>query len=292
MVRSMTGFGSSEHQGSNFRTKVEIKSLNGKFLEFNMRSPKLLSNKELELRKLFSSRLKRGSVQFYIYIEQNPENVQPQRMNGALAAKYYAEIAQFADSVQAPQQDILRTVLLMPEVFKMDEAELSDEDWKEIAQTAETAYLSFDQFRLKEGAEIGEHLNQHVHRIGKILLPEAIQIDEVRIEKQKDRLRTKFKEWGQELNMDENRFEQEVLYYTEKIDISEEKNRLSAHLEHFVSEMGKSEVSGKKLGFICQEIGREINTMGSKANDAELQKVVIQMKDELEKMKEQILNVL
>ena len=252
----------------------------------------MLSNKELELRKRFSSRLKRGSVQFSIYIEQNPENVQPQRMNEALASKYYREIAQFADKAEANKKDILRTVLMMPEVFKMDETELSEQDWKEIIQTAESAFETFDQFRHKEGNEIGEHLIQHVDQIGKTLLPKAIEIDEARIGKQKERMRAKFSDWGQELNMDENRFEQEVLYYTEKIDISEEKNRLSAHLEHFTSEMSKSEVSGKKLGFICQEIGREINTMGSKANDADLQKIVIQMKDELEKMKEQILNVL
>lgn len=289
-MRSMTGYGSAEIQTPNFHIKVEIKSLNGKFLEVNLRSPKMLGEKEIELRRHLSNVLDRGSVLCTISLDRPQDAEFEVSLNGKLAAAYYREMKSLADELGAPDQDIFRTVMTMPEILKTEETGVSPDDWKQILSCCNTALGQLDEYRKQEGRELSQLLKSHNDEILR-LLPLIDPLEAVRKQGLKDKLRSGLDDLNKEVGVEENRLEQEMIYYLEKLDISEEKNRLLAHCQMFDKELLQGG-NGKKLGFISQEMGREINTLGSKANHAAIQEIVIGMKEELEKIKEQTLNVL
>ncbi len=291
MIRSMTGYGSAEKITKKYQIKIEIKSLNGKFLELNLRTPKALAEKEPLLRKYLSKLLIRGSVLCTLTIDPVGEAAEGSTINTALAKHYFEQIKSLSDELGTNDKDILRSILMLPDVMTVEEGNIEESDWKEILKTVDDAYEKFDTFRQNEGSELMAMLLEHNTTI-KNQIP-AIETFEVeRKQLVKDRLLSGLDEYAREKgNVDMNRFEQELIFYLEKLDIAEEKNRLRTHCELFEKELNKGS-NGKKLGFISQEMGREINTLGSKANYAPIQELVIVMKEELEKIKEQTLNVL
>ena len=290
MIRSMTGYGNAEKLSARYHIKVELKSLNGKFLELNLRSPKTLGDKEALLRKHLSKKLIRGSVLCVLTMDRIDDTGEGIQLNNALARYYFGQMKALADELQTNDDDILRTVLNMPDVLKADEAGIDDADWQDVLETVEEAFTKFEQFRRTEGKELGQMLKAH----NEAILTQIPKIEALEVERKslvKERLLNSLEELNKDSKADPNRFEQEMIYYLEKMDIAEEKNRLIAHCQLFAKELEK-ESNGKKLGFIGQEMGREINTLGSKAGFAPMQELVIIMKEELEKIKEQALNVL
>jgi uncharacterized protein (TIGR00255 family) len=287
----MTGFGQAESIGAHYKIRVELKSLNGKFLELNLRTPKIMNEKDVFLRNHFGKKLIRGTIVFNVQLEPKGEGEEGMRLNKALATNYYKQIAALATSLGADHTSILNTVISLPEVLRVEEGQLENDDWIPILDCCEKAFLQMDNYRKEEGNELKGILAEHGRLIGRELLPQIEEFDAIRKEQVKERLMAATKELAGDISFDNNRFEQELIYYLEKLDISEEKNRLAAHCLMFEEEL-MGEASGKKLGFISQEMGREINTMGSKAYHAPMQKIVIQMKEELEKIKEQVLNVI
>ena len=296
MIYSMTGFGRTEKNIGNKQVIVELKSLNGKQFDLNARFPSLLNPFEMLIRKRLQEMLKRGSVQLNISVMQNGM-AKPVAINQEVVKIYYSSIQQITKDLsldwEKEQQNILSTILQMPEVVSPENESLSDEEWKEIDLLIQEAADLLIQFREKEGAAIEQDLLSRVGQI-RALLNEVGQYEQERIQRIKNRIEDNLETIIGKDKWDANRLEQELIYYIEKIDISEEKQRLAAHCKYFKELTSEADVEGvgKKLGFVLQEIGREINTLGSKANDVDLQKIVIQMKDELEKAKEQVLNIL
>lgn len=290
MLQSMTGFGKATGQFKFKKINVEIKSLNSKGCDLFLRIPTLYKSKELETRKRISEVLQRGKIDCSIVIETSGENNQ-NNINSELVATYYAELKSLSEKLQIPLNDPFSVLLRMPEVFTTQQDELDEEEWKVVEQLIEDALKNHLDFRNNEGSILSQELNARINSIKKLL--EAVpQYEKVRIEFLKSRIESNLEEFLGGTQIDKNRFEQELIYYIEKIDISEEKLRLSQHLDYFIETMNHKESQGRKLGFITQEIGREINTLGSKSYHAEMQKLVVNMKDELEKIKEQILNTL
>ncbi len=290
MIRSMTGYGSAEKLTGKYHIKIEVKSLNGKFLELNLRCPKLLGEKEPLLRKYLTKKLIRGSVLCILTIDRVDNVGEGIQINTPLAKHYFNQIKALADELGTHDKDILRTIMTMPDVMKSEDGSLDDSDWKDVLSVVDEAFAKFDEFRKSEGSELGKLLGGHNEIIiSQIPLIEALE--DTRRTLVKEKLLSGLQEFLKDNNADANRFEQEVIFYLEKLDIAEEKNRLKAHCQMFAKEIGK-EANGKKLGFISQEMGREINTLGSKAGYAPIQELVIVMKEELEKIKEQALNVL
>ncbi|MFT5725296.1 MAG: hypothetical protein ACI9JN_002420 [Bacteroidia bacterium] len=291
MIRSMTGYGNAEKITKRYHIKVEIKSLNGKFLELNLRTPKLLGEKEPVLRKFLSTKLIRGSVLCILSMDREDDVVAGSKLNTALAKHYHQQIKSLSDELGTDDKDILRSILMMPEVMTSEDGSLEDSDWDDILEAVNEAYDKFDSFRLNEGSELRSMLLDH-NTVISAQIPLIEQFEETRKQQVKDRLAFGLEEYtNKDKTVDLNRFEQELIYYLEKLDIAEEKNRLKTHCELFDKEINKGS-NGKKLGFISQEMGREINTLGSKAGFAPIQELVIVMKEELEKIKEQTLNVL
>lgn len=287
----MTGYGSAETTTEKYLCKVEIKSLNGKFLELNLRLPKIFNDKEIHLRNYLGTKLNRGSVGVYINFErQKTDDADAVQINSKLAEAYYKSFKQLASQLGADDKDIFSTVIQIPELLKLDESGYEDSDWDQLNQTLEMALSNFDSFRIEEGQSLMNILTKHCHNI-EILLEEIQAFESERQENTRLRLEKNQIELANKEGYDQNRFEQELLFYFEKMDISEEKNRLKLHCKYFLETLNTSE-NGRKLNFIAQEIGREINTLGAKANHAGMQKVVVNMKEELEKIKEQVLNVL
>jgi len=287
----MTGFGLSESQNKNYSVRVEIKSLNGKFLDLNVRLPRILNEREHLIRNEFGKQIIRGSVSLNIHLEKREDQVDPLRLNRDLAQKYYDELSSLATELNAETRGLFTSITSLPDVLRTEESPLNDDDWEMVLQTCKEAFEQLDAYRKSEGNELKELLAEHNKKIFQDLLPQVGPYEEHRREEMRKRLLQSLKESASNVNHDKNRFEQELIFYLEKYDISEEKNRLSTHCQLFNEELEKGS-GGKKLGFIAQEIGREINTMGAKAYHAPLQKVVIEMKEELEKIKEQVLNVL
>lgn len=287
----MTGFGKAVSEIPGKKVTVEIRSLNSKQLDLNVRMPYFYKEKELELRTEMGKQLERGKVDISIYTESTQEAL-PVALNKALAKTYYNELKALAAELNDTNEDLLSIALKMPDVLKAERevVELDEAEWKQVKQTIDKAVEAFQKFRDDEGSTL---LNEFNNRIGILnkLLTEVVSLDAARVENIKKRIKTNLEEVIDASKIDQNRFEQEMIYYIEKLDITEEKLRLKTHLDYFVATM-KEPGAGRKLGFISQEIGREINTIGSKANDAAVQKLVVQMKDELEKIKEQMLNVL
>lgn len=288
----MTGFGIATTETGKAKITVEIKSLNSKFLELTLKLPKAHSDKELLIRNECNRLIERGKVNLSIAIEYNAgAERKPVTINQTLLKAYYEQLLQGATDLKANTSDLFALAVQMPEVIKQDEQEVDEEEWKAVYSTFESAVNAFTDFRVTEGAELEKDLVKRVatimDRLADVELAEPGRMPIVR-----ERINKYLEDAVGTENIDQNRLEQELVYYIEKFDITEEKVRLRSHCDYFLVTLNNKDAGGKKLGFISQEIGREINTMGSKANDAGIQKLVVEMKDELEKIKEQLLNVL
>jgi len=279
----MTGYGKAIIQLDTKKISLEIKSLNSKNLDINTRFPGVYKEKEIEVRKLIASNLNRGKVDMSFYIESTAVETST-KINKEVVANYISQL----ESIHK-ESDILSIAMRLPDVLKTEREEFDVEEWGIIQKGIQEAIDNLQEYRLSEGKELRIDFEHRIAVLQK-KLEEVISLDADRIDQVRERLKKAIKDLEQ--TVDENRFEQELIYYLEKLDITEEKVRLTNHLNYFVQELDVNVSNGKKLGFISQEIGREINTIGSKANFAPMQKVVVEMKDELEKIKEQLLNVL
>jgi uncharacterized protein (TIGR00255 family) len=290
MIKSMTGFGKAIGEWGNKKITIEIRSLNSKQMDLNVKLPTLYRSKELELRSFISKHTERGRVDVSIYVENGiEENVAI--INTSLVESYIEQLKEIANKTNTQTDNLLAIAMRMPDVYKQEREELNEEEWQYVMNRVEEAIAAFNQYRTDEGKIL---LNDFTERINNIvsLLKEIEELEQLRIEQIRNRIKKNLYEFIPEEAIDKNRFEQELIYYIEKLDITEEKVRLRAHCDYFLEALKSPQAEGRKLGFIAQEIGREINTIGSKANDANIQKFVVQMKDELEKIKEQSLNVL
>lgn len=286
MIHSMTGFGKASLQLPTKKITVEIKSLNSKGLDLNTRMPSVFREMELGLRNQISQRLERGKVDFSLYVEVTGEET-TSKINVPIVKGYINQMK--AVIPNADETELMKMAVRMPDALKTERDEIDENEWKQIQTVIDEALENIANFRKDEGASLEKEFQLRIANIEK-LMNEAVSYDAERIETVKTRLRTALDEL--KVNVDENRFEQELIFYLEKYDITEEKVRLGNHLNYFLETLNGKEANGRKLGFITQEMGREINTMGSKSNHTEMQKLVVMMKDELEKIKEQVLNVL
>ena len=291
MIQSMTGYGKAVVAYKEKKINVEIKSLNSKALDLSTRIAPLYREKEMEIRQKVAKALERGKVDFSIWIEKDTV-VDATPINGALVENYYRQIKDIAAKTGIPEPtDWFATLLRLPDVTaKIDVEQLSDEEWKAASEAIDTALQHLVDFRKQEGAALQKKFTEKIDNIGH-LLASIEPYEKSRVEK----IRAKIVDGLNnipEVEYDKNRLEQELIYYIEKLDISEEKQRLANHLKYFRETMEEGHAQGKKLGFIAQEMGREINTTGSKSNQAEMQNIVVKMKDELEQIKEQVLNAL
>ena len=291
MLQSMTGYGKSETVFASKKIIAEVKSLNGKQADISTRLASQYKEKDLELRTLVAQKLARGKADLSVSIENRPEEGAAV-INTSLFAAYKRQITEIAEATGTElPQDMFATILRMPDVMKTEQNGLSEDEWTAVKACVEDALDKLVEFRMHEGSGLEKFFTERLDIIENLLHDEVPKYEKSRIDKIKARMRENLAEI-QSKAYDENRFEQELIYYIEKLDISEEKQRLQKHLDYFRSAMKENESQGKKLGFVAQEMGREINTLGSKANHAELQIVVVKMKDELEQIKEQVLNVL
>lgn len=293
MIKSMTGFGNAGFEDERMVIQVEVRTLNSKFLDLSIRSPRQFNDKELEIRNMVQSILDRGKVSISIDFQSKGSIEMPVSINKDLFHLFYQKYKELADAVQDNSRDIFKLALQSPSVITQVVGEQRDDqaDWEEIKKVLTLALNKCDSFRQDEGNSLEEKLQWNIKTIASGLV--KIREEEGnRKNRIKQKIRNHFSEWLDENSFDANRFEQELIYYFEKLDITEEIVRLDTHLKYFEKCLNEETNQGKKLGFISQEIGREINTIGSKANDAGMQKHVILMKDELEKVKEQSLNVL
>lgn len=286
MIHSMTGFGKASLQLPTKKITVEIKSLNSKGLDLNTRMPSVFREMELGLRNQISQRLERGKVDFSLYVEVTGEET-TSKINVPIVKGYINQMK--AVIPNADETELMKMAVRMPDALKTERDEIDENEWKQIQTVIDEALENIANFRKDEGASLEKEFQLRIANINN-LMNEAVSYDAERIETVKTRLRTALDEL--KVNVDENRFEQELIFYLEKYDITEEKVRLGNHLNYFLETLNGTEANGRKLGFITQEMGREINTMGSKSNHTEMQKLVVMMKDELEKIKEQVLNVL
>lgn len=286
MIQSMTGFGKASLQLPTKKITVEIKSLNSKGLDLNTRMPSVFREMELGLRNQISQRLERGKVDFSLYVEVTGEET-TSKINVPIVNGYINQMKAVIPTADATE--LLKMAVRMPDALKTERDEIDATEWKQIQTVIDEAMENIANFRKDEGASLEKEFQLRISNINN-LMTEAVSYDAERVETVKTRLRTALDEL--KVNVDENRFEQELIFYLEKYDITEEKVRLGNHLNYFIETLNGTEANGRKLGFITQEMGREINTMGSKSNHTEMQKLVVMMKDELEKIKEQVLNVL
>ena len=272
------------------KVTVEMRSLNSKFLEMNLKTPAMFRDHETALRMELSKSVERGKLDIAISVESN-EVVRRSTINKEVFKAYYNELAELSSEFSINESSLLDTILKLPQVLNADKTEATDDQWKELHHLVSQATIKFNEFRSEEGKVMESDLADRLKSILKYL-DEIVPFEKERIENIRLRLGKSMAELRETTNVDQNRFEQELIFYIEKLDINEEKIRLRAHCNYFVEVMKSNESNGKKLGFIAQEIGREINTLGSKANDANIQRRVVEMKDELERLKEQLANVL
>lgn len=287
----MTGYGKATAVFENKKINVEIKSLNSKALDLSTRIAPLYREKEIEIRSMIAAALERGKVDFCLWVEKEA-GTDATPINGSMLNNYYQQIRQISETYQIPlPDDWFATLLRMPDVMsKVDIEELSDAEWLIVRQTISEAIQKLVDFRKQEGAALEKKFTEKIENIA-ALLKSIEPYEKSRTERIRQRLIDGLQAIP-EVEYDHNRLEQEMIYYIEKLDINEEKQRLSNHLKYFMDTMAQGHGQGKKLGFIAQEMGREINTTGSKSNNAEMQNIVVKMKDELEQIKEQVLNVL
>ena len=286
----MTGYGKAEGVVESKKISVEVRSLNGKFLDCSLRVPGLYRQKEMLVRSKAAKEVVRGKVDISISYE-SLEGEQNFFINTELLKNYYQGLSEVSEELNISEENVLGTLMKMPEVMRSEKQKLSEGEWRGIEKLIDEALVSFNSFRLAEGDVLKKEVEGRVNEIASLLV-QVEPFETERIETIKTRIKKNIDEIVSKDGFDQNRFEQELIFYMERYDITEEKVRLKAHCEHFIKTMNDEEAQGKKLGFISQEIGREINTLGSKANHAEMQKIVVQMKDELEKIKEQALNIL
>lgn len=286
MIQSMTGFGKATLQLPTKKITVEVKSLNSKVLDLSVRMPSVYREMELGLRNEISLALERGKIDFSIYIESTAEQTST-KVNVPIVKAYIAQLREVYGD--ADETELMKMAVRMPDTMKIEREEIDENNWLEIQKVIKEAISNILNFRQAEGLSLDKEFQLRIGNI-RSYMNDALALDPERVQAIKDRLQTAISEL--KVNVDENRFEQELIYYLEKLDITEEKVRLTNHLDYFLETIKGTEANGRKLGFITQEMGREINTMGSKSNHAQMQKLVVMMKDELEKIKEQVLNVL
>lgn len=288
----MTGYGKAVAELPHKKINVEIKSLNSKALDLSSRIAQPYREREIEMRTELAKNLERGKVEFNLWVEKTDGTEIATTINRDLMASYHHQLQEVVQTLGIPApDDWLQTLLRMPDVMtKAEVVEVSDEEWAAIAQATAQATADLVAFRKQEGAALEQKLRQNIARIEQ-LLRDVEPYEKERVEKVRERI-TEALEKTLQVSYDPNRLEQELIFYIEKLDVNEEKQRLTNHLTYFISTLEGGEGQGKKLGFIAQEMGREINTLGSKSNHAEMQKIVVQMKDELEQIKEQVLNIL
>tara|TARA_B100000902_G_scaffold227302_1_gene215831 strand:+ start:764 stop:1633 length:870 start_codon:yes stop_codon:yes gene_type:complete len=289
MIQSMTGYGKAELNLPNTNFIIELRSLNSKQIDTNIKIPSVYRDKEIVLRKRLSEKLQRGKIELSIWREESEFNVK-YTLNTELIKQYFSQIEQITNELAINAKEIMPGLLKMPEVLVKGEEKTDDNEWDEIAKGVDVAISNILQFRMHEGKTLEKDIAKRINTLSDLLV-ELAPFVKNRIVKVKKSLKEKLAEIDTN-NIDENRLEQELIYYLEKQDITEEQVRLESHLNYFIETMQSNSPNGKKLGFIGQEIGREINTIGSKSSDSEMQKIVVQMKDELEKIKEQLLNIL
>lgn len=287
----MTGYGVGVQENAKVKYTVEIKSLNSKFLELGIRLPKVVSDKELTLRGECSKLIERGKVNVLISSEYTDQTAKASSINAELLKKYYNQLKSIATEVGDDSSALFSLALNMPEVISTNDDEVDEEEGKVLMDAFYAAIDKFNTFRADEGKILKGDLEKRVHLILAYLAEvEALEGD--RIPLIRERLNQYMEDAVGKENIDKNRFEQEIVFYIDKLDITEEKVRLKSHCNYFINALNSADSNGKKLGFISQEMGREINTLGSKANNADIQQIVVRMKEELEKIKEQLLNVL
>lgn len=293
MLHSMTGFGSATLENTKISVTVEIKSLNSKFFDIYCRIPKGYSEREVEIRNILTQELERGKVEFMMTITPKDESAASTAVNRALVKAYFKDLKATALELgfEPSPTELLRMATMMPNAFNTDGLSEADaqEEWNLIKGAVTLAISKCKEFRLQEGKNTEAKFREYIESIASLLGQVEEQAPK-RIPMVRERIEKAVSEWIQNESFDQNRFEQELIYFVEKFDISEEKVRLKNHLEYFVKEL-KTASNGKRLNFIAQEIGREVNTIGSKANDSIIQRLVVQMKDELEKIKEQTMNI-
>ncbi|MCB9426579.1 MAG: YicC family protein [Flavobacteriales bacterium] len=285
MIQSMTGFGKATKQLPSKKITVEIRSLNSKGLDLSVRMPGVYKEMELGLRKELGEQLKRGKIEMSLFVESTSEEGTA-KINKGVVAMYMQQLRDLSDGADI---DFLNMAVKMPDAFKTEREELNEQEWEQIYVVIEEAIQNIINFRTDEGVSLENEFSLRIENI-RLLMNQAIALAPERIALVKEKLKSAIDDL--KVTIDENRFEQELIYYLEKLDVTEEHVRLNNHLNYFLETIAGNDDNGRKLGFISQEIGREINTLGSKSNHAEMQKLVVQMKDELEKIKEQVLNVL
>lgn len=291
MIRSMTGFGKTEFEVGNKKITLEIKSLNSKQLDINTRIPSMYREKDIEIRRLISEMLTRGKVDFALYLD-NLGTESTSRINSSIIKDYYKQLTDVHEELGLEINiSIMNSIMRLPETVKMVYDELDETEWLEVRANLVKTLDELNRFRDQEGLALKSDIENNIQNILD-LLGQVEPHETQRMENVKTKIMDSLNEMQLNGNVDKNRFEQELIYYMEKLDINEEKVRLTNHCSYFTETMAEVEPSGRKLGFIAQEIGREINTLGSKANESNLQRIVVQMKDNLEKVKEQVLNVL
>ena len=286
-IQSMTGFGKAVSQLPGKKITIEVKSLNSKQLDMNLRMPQLFREKESQIREVVARNCSRGKVDFNLYCEITGPEMAP-KVNTALVSEYIRQLKGLMDDNDV-EGDVLAAVMRLPDVTIAAEDEVDDAEWQEISGVIREALGRLTEFRRSEGAQLRQDLEQRLSIIEEKMAA-IVPLEQERTKRVKERIQRSLEELREKI--DENRFEQELIYYLEKLDVTEEKVRLKSHIDYFRQLLEDGGQAGKKLGFIAQEMGREINTLGSKANYAEIQKIVVEMKDELEKIKEQVLNIL
>lgn len=289
-MQSMTGYGKSVCELPSKTVAIEIKTLNSKQLDIFTRIPTIYKEKELEIRNTLSRYLIRGKAELSITYENN-DTASTAKINLPLVKEYYDQLKSLVLELDDEKEQLLQTVMRFPDTLKVEKEELDEDEWKQIAVKIEEALRAIKEFRNQEGKALEKDILERVQSIS-AMLKDIDPYEKNRISRIREKIRNSLNEVFEKDKVDENRFEQELLYYLEKVDITEEKVRLANHCDFFLEVARDKESVGKKLGFIAQEMGREINTIGSKANHSEIQRIVVQMKDELEKIKEQLMNVL
>ena len=291
MIQSMTGFGKATCEYGNKKIVVEVKSLNSKQLDISTRISGLYREKDIEIRNILSQQLERGKIDFSLYIDNSGKESVSQ-INQAVLEAYYQQICQLSANlgIDVPT-NWFEVLLRLPDALKTETIEMDENEWAEILKAINEAIQQMQNFRTQEGKSLENVFNTKIARTGE-LLDQVVPFEAERIERIKARLEENLQNISDKIDYDKNRLEQELIFYIEKLDVNEEKVRLRTHLNYFVETMQHEKSPGKKLGFIAQEIGREVNTLGSKSNHSEMQKIVVLMKDELEQIKEQVLNVL
>ncbi len=291
MIKSMTGFGKAIFEISNKKFILELKALNSKQIDITVRVPSVYREKEIELRNELVEKLVRGKVDFTLYVENHGDE-STNKINDAVFKEYFFQLKKISEELDVQtDQNLVQAVMRLPDVIKTEYETLEEEEWNTIMEYLSEAIDEINHFRLAEGKALKNDIESNVNHIKNLLLQLA-PFEEQRIESVKSRLNENLDKLNLNGNIDENRFEQELVFYLDKMDMNEEKVRLENHCNFFLETLKSSESNGKKLSFISQEMGREINTLGSKAYDSDIQRIVVQMKDHLERIKEQLLNVL